>query len=190
MQKTQAYYNLANGKVKQSVDPNSRLTKNIFDGLGRLTEVDQSSTSTPSAYATSTTYVYSDSTSTPSMIHRADYLTGSSIIDTYDYYDGFNRLIQERKQSPISGTFIAFDKKYNQVGLVASSSLPYFSTGSGNTTATRVSNLYTNYLYDPLQRPLTISNIVGTTTNAYAKWTTTTTDANGHITADSGQIDT
>jgi hypothetical protein len=190
LQKTQAYYNLANGKIKQSTDPNSRLTKNIFDGLGRLTEVDQSSTSTPSAYATSTTYVYSDSTSTPSMIHRADYLTGSSIIDTYDYYDGFNRLIQERKQSPISGTFIAFDKKYNQVGLVASSSLPYFSTGSGNTTATRVSNLYTNYLYDPLQRPLTISNIVGTTTNAYAKWTTTTTDANGHITADSGQIDT
>ena len=43
LQKAQSYFNLANGKVKQSTDPNNRLTKNIFDGLGRLTEVDQSS---------------------------------------------------------------------------------------------------------------------------------------------------
>jgi YD repeat-containing protein len=181
LQKTQSYYNLANGKVKQSSDANSRLAKNLFDGFGRLTEIDQSSTSTPSAYATSTTYAYTDSTSTTSLIHRVDYLTGSNTVDTYDYYDGFNRVIQESKQTPTSGTYIVFDKTYNGVGLMASTSLPYFSSGSANTSPTATSNFYTNYLYDPLQRPLTISNAVGTMNDTYSKWTTTTSDPNGHI---------
>jgi YD repeat-containing protein len=181
LQKTQSYFNLSNGKVRQSTDPNSRLAKNIFDGLGRLTETDQSSTTTPSSYDTAVTFAYTDSTSTPSLVHRTDYLTSANVVDTFDYYDGFNRLIQERKQSPTAGTFTVFDKKYNGVGLLASSSLPYFSSGSSNTSPTNTANFYTNYLYDPLQRPVTISNVSGTTTNAYSKWTTTTTDPNNHI---------
>jgi YD repeat-containing protein len=181
LQNTQSYFNLANGKVKQTTDPNSRLSKNIFDGLGRITETDQSSTTTPSSYVTASTYAFTDSTSSPSLIHRTDYLTGSNVVDTFDYYDGFNRIIQEHRQSPISGTFIVADKKYNGVGLLASSSLPYSSSASAYTSPTNTSNLYTNYLYDPLQRPVVISNIVGTTTNTYSKWTTTTTDPNSHI---------
>jgi len=40
LKRTQFHYNYANGKAKQSTDPNSRLTKNLFDRLGRLTETD------------------------------------------------------------------------------------------------------------------------------------------------------
>ena len=181
LQKTQFYYNYANGKVKQSTDPNSRLTKNLFDGVGRLTEIDQSSTSTPTAYATSTTYTYTDSTTTPSLVRRTDYLTGANTVDTYDYYDGLSRLIQERKQSQVSNMYGVFDKIYNAVGQAASTSLPYFSSGSSFTSPITVSNLYTNYLYDSLQRVTRISNAVGTSTNTYYKWTTTNTDPRGYL---------
>ena len=47
--------------------------------------------------------------------------------------------------------------------------------------ATSTSTLYTKYTYDPLKRALSTGNVVGTTTNLYAKWTTTTTDPNGNI---------
>ena len=116
-QQTQYTYNYSNGKVKLTTDPNSRLGKNIYDGVGRLVEVDQSDISTPSLLATSTTYQYTDNTTTPSIVHRADYLTATNTVDTYDYYDGFNRLVQERKASQTAGTYVAVDRLYNPVGL-------------------------------------------------------------------------
>ncbi|MDA9473272.1 hypothetical protein XI03_01690, partial [Bradyrhizobium sp. CCBAU 65884] len=181
LQKTNAYYNYANGKVKQSSDPNSRLTLNLYDGLGRLKETAQSSTTTSTTYATTTSWSYTDSTTTPSLVHRADYLNAANTVDTYDYYDGLNRLIQERKHSQTANVFGVFDRAYNQASELASTSLPYFSSGSSFTSPTTASNLYTNYIYDPLQRVTSISNAVGNTTNVYSKWTTTTTDANGHF---------
>ena len=180
-QQTQYTYNYSNGKVKLTTDPNSRLGQNIYDGVGRLIEVDQSDVSTPSLLATSTTYQYTDNTTTPSIIHRADYLTATNTVDTYDFYDGLNRLVQERKASQTAGTYAAVDRTYNSAGLLASQSLPYFSSGSGFTNPTSINALYTNYTYDPLKRVLTTANAVGTTTNIYAKWTTTTTDPNGNI---------
>jgi YD repeat-containing protein len=178
LQKTQAYYNYANGKAKQTTDPNNRLTKNLFDGLGRLTEVDQSSTTTPTTYATTTTYAYTDSSTPPSTIHRADYLGPSATVDTFDYYDGLNRLIQERKLSQTSNIYVATDRVYSQSGQLASTSLPYFSSGSSFTSPTTVSNLFTNYTYDALQRITKTANAVGNTTNTYYQWKTTTVDPN------------
>jgi YD repeat-containing protein len=113
LQKTQAYYNYANGKAKQTTDPNNRLSKTLYDGVGRPTEIDDSSTSSPTTYATTTTFSYTDSTTTPSLVHRADYLGASTTVDTYDYYDGFARLAQERKQSQTSNLFSLTDKIYS-----------------------------------------------------------------------------
>jgi RHS repeat-associated protein len=180
-QKTGFTYNYSNGKVKESNDPNGRLTFNSYDGIGRLTETDQSDLAAPSTLVTATTYQYTDNTTTPSTIHRADYLTSTTTVDTYDFYDGLNRLIQERKASQTAGTYAVTDKVYNPAGLLGSQSLPYFSSGSSYTTPTTTSLLFTSYAYDPLKRVLTTANAVGTTTNLYAKWTTTTTDANGNI---------
>jgi YD repeat-containing protein len=181
LQKTQALYNYSNGKVKQSADPNNRLTKNLYDGLGRPTEVDQSDITTPTSYVTASTYQYTDNTTTPSIVHRSDYLNSATTTDTYDYSDGLSRLFQERKSSQTAGTYVAFDKLYNAAGELSSQTLPYFSTGSSLTSAASSSALYTNYTYDALQRVLTVANAVGTTANAYSKWTTTTTDPNGNI---------
>jgi RHS repeat-associated protein len=108
-------------------------------------------------------------------------VTATNTVDTYDYYDGFNRLVQERKASQTAGTYVATDRLYNPVGLLGSTSLPYFSSGSGFTSPTSISALYTAYTYDPLKRALITSNAVGQTKNVYTKWTTTTTDPNGNI---------
>ena len=180
-QQTQYLYNYSNGKAKQTTDPNNRITKNIYDGVGRLVEVDQSDVTNPHSLATSTTYQFTDNTATPSIVHRADYLTATNTVDTYDYYDGLNRLVQERKASQTAGTYVALDRLYNPVGLLGSTSLPYFSSGSGFTSPTSITALYTTYTYDPLKRALITSNAVGSTKNAYAKWTTTTTDPNRMI---------
>jgi RHS repeat-associated protein len=181
LQTTQAYYNYANGKAKQTVDPNSRLTKSLFDGIGRPIEMDQSDLITLSSYATSTAYQYTDNTTTPSIVRRTDYLNAASTTDTFDFSDGLGRLIQERRSSQTAGVYDAFDKLYNPAGELSSQSLPYFSSGNSLTSATTTSLLFTNYTYDPLQRVLTNGNIVGTSTNSYAKWTTSSTDPNGNI---------
>jgi YD repeat-containing protein len=167
--------------VKQSSDPNSFLTKNLFDGLGRIKEIDVSSTTTPTTYATTTTFSYADSTSTLSYVKRTDYLAASGTIDSYQYFDGLNRLVQERKASQNSGIFVASDRIYNLAGLLASTSLPYFSSGASSTAATSTSALFTNYTYDALRRALTTINAVGSLANVYGKWVVTTTDPNGHI---------
>src|SRR5262249_37649392 len=135
----------------------------------------------PSTFATTTTFTYTDSATPPSLVHRADYPTSTTTVDTYSYYDGLNRLIQDRKASQYSNLFAVTDRTYNPMtGLLASVGLPYFSSGSSNTTASTNGLLFTTYTYDALKRPLTAVNAVGTTTNVYAKWTTTTTDADGN----------
>ena len=181
LQKTHFLYNYANGQVKWRSDPNSSLLKNIYDGLGRLKEVDVSSTSTPTTYATTTVYTYTDSTTTPSSIKRTDWLFPSKTVDTYQYFDGLNRIIQERKSSPTANSYFVTDRVYNSAGLLAQLSLPYPSTGASSTSATAISALYTTFTYDALHRVTSETNAVGTKTTSYSEWTTTATDPNGHI---------
>ena len=71
---------------------------------------DQSDVSNPALLATTTLYQYTDNSTPPSIIHRIDYLTATNTVDTYDYYDGLNRLVQERKASQTAGTFAATDQ--------------------------------------------------------------------------------
>jgi YD repeat-containing protein len=181
LQKTQFLYSYSNGKAKWKSDPNSSLTNNLFDGIGRIKEIDVSSTSSPTTYATTTVYTYTDTTATPSSIKRTDWLFPSNTVDSYQYFDGFNRLIQGRTQSTSTNSFYVSDRAYNTAGLLASSSLPYATTSTAFTTPTTTQALYTTYTYDEQQRPLKITNAVGSTTTSYNKWTTTVTDALGNV---------
>ena len=113
--------------------------------------------------------------------HESDYLTATTTVDTYTYFDGLNRLIQTRKSATDAGVYKVTDQSYNPVGLVAEQSLPYFGSGSTKTTATTTPSLFTIYTYDALQRVLTTTNGVGTTTDVYDNWKTTVTDPNGNV---------
>src|SRR6185437_1873062 len=91
------------------------------------------------------------------------------------------RKLQERKQAEGANTYAVKDWTYNNVGLLNSESLPYFASSTARTPATSTSQLFTTYAYDPLQRVSSITNAVASTSNAYDRWTVTTTDANGKI---------
>ena len=169
-------YDYSSGKVTQKTDPNTRVYQWTYDGLDRLTAVKQPDLTTPSTLVTKTAYVYTD-TSGAVNVHETDNLDSSTAKERYAYYDGLGRLIQTRVEA--EGTnYEASDKVYNNLGLLLKESLPYFSTGSSQTSATTTSSLYTSYTYDPMLRIVTTVNNLGTTTNTYNLWKLTVTDAN------------
>lgn len=177
-QSTAYTYDYASGKVATTTDPNGLVTAMVYDGLGRPVLLKQPDLTTPSTLVTKSTFVYVDNT-LPTSVRRTDYLNSATTTDTYQYLDGLGRLIQERKTAEVSNTFTARDATYGQNGLVASESLPYFSSNSAYTSPTTTTQLFTTYAYDALRRPTNITTAVGSTTNAYIPWKTTTTDSRG-----------
>ncbi len=175
---TQYEYDYAFGKVKRVIDQNGFSYQTSYDGLGRVL-----SETVPDAYGTSvtkTTYAYTDIPNAVA-VQKAEYLDNQNIVETYQYFDGLNRLVQERREAEAVGTFNVSDIKYNNLGLVQSESLPYVSVGSGKTSPTANTALYTTNTYDPLQRVTAIANSVGVTSNVYDDWKTTVTDPNGKV---------
>jgi YD repeat-containing protein len=180
-QATGYQYDYSTGKVKTAFDPNGRLNSTSYDGLGRALTVSEPDPSSGSL-VTKTTYAYTDS-NTPgaTSVLKTDYLSSATSTATYTYFDGLNRKLQERKQAEGNNTYAVKDWTYNNVGLLNSESLPYFASSTSRAPGTTTSQLLTTYAYDPLQRVATIANAVGSTSNAYDRWTVTTTDANGKI---------
>ncbi|MDB5225183.1 MAG: hypothetical protein JWL87_135 [Candidatus Adlerbacteria bacterium] len=177
-QATGYLYDYSSGQVRQIADPNGRLHVKAYDGLDRVLAVQEPDPLT-GTLATTTAYAYSAS-STPgsTSVEETRYLNAATTTSRYTYFDGLNRKFQERSQAEVAGTFAVRDWKYDRRGLMSSESLPYFASGSSRSSATSIGTLYTNYLYDPLQRAVGVGTAVGTTTNAYDQWKTTTTDAN------------
>lgn len=176
-QLTQYTYNYANGKISQTTTANNRVFKNIYDGLGRLLEQDQPDLSSPASLVPKTTYVYTDTPGAVS-VRQSNYLDAATVADSYTYFDGLGRKLQERKANKVS-EFDAVDYVYNNLGLLAKVSLPYASAGTTKTSPTQTANLYANYTYDPLQRVSASTNAVGSVLTAYSPWQTTVTDFNG-----------
>ncbi len=178
-QETGYTYDYATGKVKNIFDANSRLYTTTYDALRRPLVVSIPDPSSGSL-VTKTAYTYTDSATPGStIIQQTDYLNSATSSNTYTYFDGFGRKLQERKPADGINTFAVVDYAYNNFGLIASTTLPYFSSSTARTTATTSAKIYTQLTYDPLQRVTQIVNAVGTTTNTYDDWRTRTTDANG-----------
>jgi RHS repeat-associated protein len=177
-QKIQYAYDYAFGKPKKVTDPNGLITQNTFDGLGRITQTQAPDLTTSSTQVVIESAVYTDTSGAVS-VKNSKYISSTSTADSYSYYDGLGRLIQSRTAAPTSTIFEVKDLSYNDLGLLAKESLPYFSTGTSKTTATTTAALFTNYTYDPLQRLKTASNILGNATTTYSDWKTTITDPNG-----------
>jgi YD repeat-containing protein len=133
-QSTKYTYEYSNGKTEKTTSANGGVANNVYDGIGRLIEVDQSSLTTPSTLATSTVYQFTDNSIPPSIIHETDYLNGATSTYTYDIYDGLDRLIQEEKSTENSGTSTVTSLGYSTAGKLASQSLPFFILGTPTTS--------------------------------------------------------
>ncbi|MCC7160672.1 VCBS repeat-containing protein [Candidatus Nomurabacteria bacterium] len=173
---TQYLYDYGVGKPKQITDQNGFVYQNVFDGLGRITQEKIPDFVSPSTSVLKTSYEYTDTVNNVS-VHKVDYLDSSNTIDTYIYFDGLGRKIQERKEAETG--YSVKDYGYNSRGLLDKESLPYNSSGTARTTPTSTSTLYTTYNYDPIERVTVSTNAVGSTLYSYNDWKTTITDANG-----------
>jgi len=175
-QKTGHLYDYSAGKVKRTADPNGLIFQTTYDGLDRVLEEKQPEITSPSSLVTKQAYTYTDTSGAKSIL-RTDYLSSATSSLSHQYFDGLNRLIQERKEAETANEYNVKDLTYNNRGLLYKESLPYANTGSSKTSATSTTALYSTYTYDSLQRILSAANAVGTTTYSYDNWAATTTDA-------------
>lgn len=171
-------YDYSLGKPKQVTDQNSFVYQTVYDGLDRVKEEKVPDLSSPYSSITKTAYTYTDTSGAVS-IARTDNMDASVSISSYKYFDGLNRLIQDRTETESS--YAARDYVYNTIGKLYKESLPYASSGSSKTSPTGTTALYTTYTYDTLQRPLTVVDAIGTTSYAYDDWKTSITDARSKV---------
>lgn len=177
-QTTQYTYDYSIGKPKQVTDQNSFVYQTTYDGLDRVKEEKIPGFTNPYTPVVKTAYTYTD-TAGAVKVQRTDNLDGSIARETYQYFDGLGRVIQERKEA--ESDYNVKDTVYSNRGLVLKESMPYTSSGSSKTSTTGTSTLYTNYTYDPLSRPSTVVSPLGTTSYAYDDWKTTITDAESNV---------
>lgn len=83
------------------------------------------------------------------------------------------------------GWFLKETKNYDALGRNTTISAPYGTPTAngdwfGHMNTSVPSNLISTTIYDVFDRPLAVTNALGTTTNVYAGNQVTTTDANGH----------
>ncbi len=173
-------YNYSLGKPKQITDQNGFVYKTEYDGLDRVLVEKVPDLITPSILVTKTAYVYTDIAGAVS-IHKTDYLNASNSVDTYQYFDGLGRIIQNRKETETSNNFNVSDYVYNNLGMIQKQSLPYTGTGLVKTFPNTNVSLYTIYIYDPMGRVLNSVNSVGTTSYVYNLWKISVTDPRGKI---------
>ncbi len=173
-------YDYSSGNVKQMVDVNGRSFNTVYDGLDRAIEEKQPDRINPNVSVTTATYEYTD-IANAFRIKKSVYLNATNEVDSYTYFDGLGRKIQERTETENPNQYAVRDFVYKEGELLLKESLPYFSSGTAQTPKTAISTLYTNYNYDALKRVNSVVTAVGTTTNNYDDWKTTITDASGKV---------
>ena len=166
-------YDLTSGKVTSQTDANGNVTTTSFDGLDRPLEQTE-------AGETTHNWNYND-TALPISTTTTDWLDASNSVTHYEYRDGFNRMVQQRDEMATSDIWAVTDKHYNAEAMLDSQSLPYSASGSAYTTPTSTTSLLTTATYDALNRLLTETNAVGTTSHVYSNWQDVVTDPAGKI---------
>lgn len=208
---TAVEYDLWAGAPKKVTDPNGNVTYYAYDGLGRLTAVAYSGKPLPGGafegdapLLPTTEYVYDFERVPISRLtrNREDRGVAGAVHETYSYFDGFGRLLEERVEaesglldpedptSPYAGSRWTVTGKQirNRKGAVRRSYQPYFSGSSAyliEEAATATS--FTRFLYDPLGRlRRTIGADGGVTTVLNNAWEDTHSDPNdnGALAAD------
>lgn len=170
-------YDYLTGKPLTKTDANSNVWSTSYDGLGRvLQETIPDPAGGSPVVKTSNTYI---DTSGAVSVASTSNLDGTTSTSKYSYYDGYGRLIQERKQ--MESGYAIKDYIYNSAGKLQKESLPYSGSGTSKTSATGTTTLYDTYSYDPLDRMTSDVNNVGTTSYTYAGFKTSVTDPRSKV---------
>lgn len=171
------------GQVMAVIDANGQKVFKHYDGLGRMLKVygpfDSFSLPTnESIYSTGANFI---KVHLKSRIKSGD----TPVLETIDFFDGLGRLIQSKKRSAQSGSYIvAGQKVYNNRSLVEKEFVPQLTANDLNVIESTPSNSVPNTTntYDPLGRLIKTVNKDGTYSNiVYDGLSTKVYDANGHM---------
>ena len=166
----------ATGNLLQTSDPNGAMSKNEYDGVGRLIKTDVTNPKTNS-FATIKTISYNDN-AMPYSVHQTTYNDDDVAIDSYAYIDGLGRQIESKSENANynwTTTASVFDERGNVTKMLQ----PHFS-GNPNFEQIDTNRIGTNFSYDALNRATSITNPLGTTTTSHDVWNKTITDADGN----------
>jgi RHS repeat-associated protein len=163
------------GWLMDSTDPNGAVTANEYDGLGRLVKTRITNPKT-GGLTTSMTAVYTDS-GMPRKVKQTSHNDDGKTIDTYSYIDGFGRTI-EVKQKGSGGQWIVSGTIYDSRGN-AQKTIQAYTSGSSDYETLDANLIGTSFTYDTLNRMLTATDALGTSTTDYKVWDKTVTDPNG-----------
>lgn len=175
-------YDPGTGNVLSKTDPNGISTSYTYDVFGRVTKEIKPYDS--SSFPT-TQYQYFTDGAAPegTLVSKRETPGTSGTLDSYLWTDGLSRKIQTRSPAENTTQQIVTDTFYDPTGQIAKLSIPHFDTLSTSYAApvTGIRNTLTSY--DPVGRPITITNTKGDVkTISYDHWKETTIDENGHIT--------
>ncbi len=171
-------YDYFAGKIGTTTDANNGVSVIVYDTLGRPL-IEKIPDPITEVLTTKTEYTYVD---TPGSVRilKTNHLSSATSTDSYTYFDGFNRHIQQRGEAEGASSYNVKDYVYTKTGLIYKESLPYVGSGSSKTSATE-EDLLTVMEYDPLGRITSTTNVVGETSVDWDQWTESVTDANGNV---------
>ena len=140
------------GNPSQTIDLNNQTTTFQYDTLGRLTKVrlpleSSSAWSFEAFYHNGTTF----NSGNPYREQWRQHLSGSSYANTYAYYDGLGRRIQQRSQGDSAGQYLVSHVAYDGLGRMVRQGVPY-SQNSSAYSAPNWGSGSTQTTYDPLSR--------------------------------------
>ena len=171
-------YDYSSGKPLTIKNPNGFTSTYVYDGLDRVIE-EKIPNPTTGVGVTKTTYVYDD-VSFPRSVHKSVYCDVGIAKEVYTYVDGFGRVVQTRSELETPDMYTVTDTIYDARGNISVTSLPYEASGEVYDDATTDEDILTSFAYDPMNRIVSIENILGTTTYEYDDWKKTVVDANDH----------
>ena len=174
---SQMDFDIGTGNVIYQIDPNGLKTENIYDGLGRLKELQQADPKNPGQMATVKTASYKDDEMPRSVFERV-YNDDSIAVDSYRYFDGLGRAIESKQEAP-DGNWMTSASVYDKRGNMQKNLQAYFSSSSDFESIDQ-NKLGNSFIYDALNRVVSVTNPLGTTINSYNGWETMVTDPNGN----------
>ncbi|MCP4408275.1 MAG: hypothetical protein GY807_11045 [Gammaproteobacteria bacterium] len=166
-------HDYSSGQVATTTDANGNVKATAYDPLSRV-ETEWITANNSSSIVKLASYEYTD-TAGAVRIKQTDHLEASLSRNTFRYYDGFGRLIQERAEGE-GADYIVRDYVFDDGGLLTRESLPYFDTSASKSNPTTNLKLFTEYAYDPLERAISASTTVGITSTDYDRLKETVTD--------------
>lgn len=171
-------------RPEKKIDANGQTWQTVYDVFSREKALVNpgDTTSSPTVQATYPEE-FLDSSGVPLFPRRrkiAKKIADGNYIDSYTYYDGLDRVVQEKTEAKEG--WITIDHIYDNGGRECQTSMPYY-TSSSDYSAPDGSVKGKITLFDPIGRVETVQNPDQTTIKTiYGKYDTFTVDPLGHVT--------